>query len=81
MSDTEYYRDSQGREQTRKRTSSGDVSDAQSRARMGTTAGAGLGNLSDDFKPPKQNPGEGPADYGRRVAQAREAHRQRKAMR
>lgn len=81
MAEREYYKDSMGRRTSRERTSAEDVASAESRARMGSTAGAGLGNLSDDFKPPKQNPGEGPGDYGRRVAAAREAHRQRKAMR
>lgn len=69
MAEREYYKDSMGRRTSRERTSAEDV------------ASAGLENLSDDFKPPKQNPGEGPGDYGRRVAAAREAHRQRKAMR
>ena len=81
MAETEYYVDNLNRQQARKRISGDEASGAVSTSRMRTTAGAGLGSQGDEFKPPKQTPGEDSAAYGARVAKAREAFRQRKAMR
>lgn len=52
----------------------GDVSDAQAAARMGTTAGAGLGAKAKSASGmPKQEDGESASDYGARLRTWRES--------
>ena len=50
-----------------------DLADVESRARLGSTAGKGLGARGQDTTGmPKQQPGESAADWGKRVAKWRE---------
>lgn len=51
MADEIYY-DGQGRRQTRKTTSGGDVADAKAAERLGSTAGSGLGAKGNAGKSP-----------------------------
>ena len=82
MADTEHFYDTANRRNDSRKTISGDeTKSAVYASKVGTTAGRGLGSQSDSFVPPKQNAGEDSGAYGARVARAREAFRQRKAMR
>jgi hypothetical protein len=52
-----------------------------SKARLQSASGLGSVVKSDAFVPPKMEPNEDSAKYSARVARAREAHNQRRAMR
>lgn len=73
----EYYVNSSGQMESR---DVGRDEDALVKGKAQDARGLASKVKSDAFVPPKMEPGEDSASYSRRVASARAAHNQRKAM-
>jgi hypothetical protein len=58
-----------------------DIASAESKARLSSTAGTGLGEKGKSLQgAPKMLPGESPAAFGERMRQFREAETQKRAF-
>ena len=78
---TDTYRNADGTQGTRQIKDDETIAGAQDRARLSSTAGAGLGSKGKSLTgAPRQEPGESPSAYGERMRKYRETEAQKRAF-